>query len=312
MKVEAIVNAIKAGHFMPSKPIREVRPIDLQRDPEIISSHKYNGNSATLVVEDGKIDFYTASNIYLASIDSRHWVQDPTWEATIKGLPNKTILRGEVYIPNTVMEDRGKFQEWYTWHINKLEGTSAQPPEPATFRAFEILAWDGQPVSHLKYKERFALIPPAIRVATAPYTRLSQAKEAAEHAKEIGIEGYVFWDANATSLCKLNGNNIPRGGAWKAKPIYYENYQLRSLVNPDPVKLIVMLANPAYEFKCGSGLTQAERTQLVADFSAGKQVSVLVAHYGIDETGKPEVPAMQRYITLQPEIPPLKTSDIVI
>jgi hypothetical protein len=312
MKVEAIVNAIKAGHFMPSKPIREVRPIDLQRDPEVISSRKHNGNSATLVVNEGNLDFYTASNIHLATIDSKHWITDPEWVNTIKNLPNNTILRGEVYIPNTAIEDLGKFQEWYTWHMNKLEGTKATPPQPATFRAFEVLAWEGQSVAQLKYKERFAMIPSGIRVEQAPYTKLSQAKEAAEHAKEIGIEGYVFWDANATSLCKLTGQTIPRGAAWKAKPIYYENYQLRSLVNADPVKLLVMLASPTYEFKCGSGLTQAERAQLVADFSAGKQVSVLVAHYGIDETGKPEVPAMQRYVTLQPEVPLLKSSDIVI
>ena len=297
MNISNIVEAIKSRKFMPSKPIREVRAIDLKRDPEIIASRKHNGNSATLVIEAGNFDFYTTSNLHLATLDSKHWMEDPAWLQAMKDLPQNTVLRGEIYVPNTKIEDLGAFQEWYTYHMNKLEGSSTVAPQAATFKAFEVLSMGGANVASLPYKERFAMIPPALRVEVAPYTRLSQAQQAAEDARKLGIEGFVFWDANAKSLCKLEGSNFPRGGAWKAKPLFIETFQLRKLLNASPEKFLVQLGNDSMEFNCGSGLTMEERSTVVREFEEGKPVFVTIGHYGIDESGKPEIPTMQQFRT---------------
>jgi hypothetical protein len=57
----------------------------------------------------------------------------------------------------------------------------------------------------------------------------------------------------------------------------------------------VQLGNPALQFNCGSGLTPGQREEMVRLHQAGKRVNVLVAHYGIDETGKPEIPVMVNF-----------------
>ena len=59
----------------------------------------------------------------------------------------------------------------------------------------------------------------------------------------------------------------------------------------------MQLGNPALEFNCGSGLTPEQRREMVRLHQAGMQVNVLVAHYGIDETGKPEIPVMHNFET---------------
>ena len=50
MTFDEIVGAIHNRRFLPSKPIREIRPIDQERNPGVIASRKYNGNFATAVV----------------------------------------------------------------------------------------------------------------------------------------------------------------------------------------------------------------------------------------------------------------------
>jgi hypothetical protein len=297
MTFDSIVQAVKGRKLQPSKPIREIRPIDLQRNPEIIGSRKYNGNFSTAIANRGGVDFYTASNLPLANLGSKRWAGIPYWRCDLQTLPSETILLGEIHIPNTTIEDLEAFQEWYTWHINGLEGTAAQPPQNATYRVFDILCWDGKPLAHLPYRDRFARIPERLRVEQAPYTRLQQAVEAVEEARESQIEGYVFWDANAQSFCKLSGENKARAGAWKVKPIYKQKFSVLGFVNPDPAKLLVQLGNPALEFNCGSGLTPEQRREMVRLHQAGMQVNVLVAHYGIDETGKPEIPVMHNFET---------------
>ena len=123
MTFESITEAIKGRKFQPSKPIREIRPIDLQRNPEIIGSRKYNGNFSTAIANRGGVDFYTASNLPLANLGSKRWAGIPYWRYDLQTLPCETILLGEIHIPNTTIEDLEAFQEWYTWHINGFEGT---------------------------------------------------------------------------------------------------------------------------------------------------------------------------------------------
>ena len=150
MAFDSIVQAVKGRKFQPSKPIREIRPIDLQRNPEIIGSRKYNGNFSTAIANRGGVDFYTASNLPLANLGSKRWAGIPYWRCDLQTLPCETILLGEIHIPNTTIEDLEAFQEWYTWHINGLEGTAAQPPQNATYRVFDILCWDGKPLAQRK------------------------------------------------------------------------------------------------------------------------------------------------------------------
>jgi len=77
MTFEDIVGAIQNRRFLPSKPIREIRPIDQERNPRIIASRKYNGNFATGVVQrSGQVEFYTSSNLHLASLHNSPWFQE--------------------------------------------------------------------------------------------------------------------------------------------------------------------------------------------------------------------------------------------
>jgi ATP-dependent DNA ligase len=295
MTFESINQAIQERKFQPSKPIREIRPIDVQRNPEIIGSRKYNGNFATAVAREGQVGFYTASNLPLATLESRHWASIPNWMDAMRAIPQRSILLGEIHISSETIEDLGAFQEWYTWHINGLEGTSEPPPRAATFKAFDVLCWDGTSLGHLPYRERFFQIPELLRVEQAPYTRLKEASSAVEAARAKKIEGFVFWNANAKTYCKLSGENKARAGAWKVKPLYTEKFNLLGFVNPDPAKLIVRLGDRTMEFNCGSGLTSEQRREMLRRHAAGRKITVTVGHYGIDETGKPEIPAMHSY-----------------
>jgi hypothetical protein len=130
-----------------------------------------------------------------------------------------------------------------------------------------------------------------MRVAAAPYTSLAQAEAAVGDSERIGCEGFVFWDADAASLCKIGGQNKARGAAWKVKPIRKATFVLRRFINEKPGTLVMALgAHGQPDFPCGSGLTQEERRQLVAEFHTGKTILVEVAHYGYDESGRPEMP----------------------
>ena len=53
---------------------------------------------------------------------------------------------------------------------------------------------------------------------------------------------------------------------------------------------------------CGSGLTQQERTALVAAVKKSKDVFLNISHYGIDETGKPEIPVMKAFTISSPSV----------
>src|ERR1019366_532928 len=94
MAFDSIAQAVKGRKFQPSKPIREIRPIDLQRNPEIIGSRKYNGNFSTAVANRGGVDFYTASNLPLANLGSKRWAGIPNWRCDLQTLPCETILLG--------------------------------------------------------------------------------------------------------------------------------------------------------------------------------------------------------------------------
>lgn len=292
MTFEEITNAIRQRQFRVSKPLREIRPIDLQRNPEIIASRKYNGNFATAVVDKDDVSFYTASHLPLTTLaGSTHW-QSGEWKEALAEAAPGTVFLGEIFIPSRAIEDLSAFQEWYTWHHNGLTGPHG--PAWATFRAFDILVSGGKSIHTLPYAQRYQLIPQVLRTELAPYTGLQHAAEAIEVSRHMGIEGFVFWDGNAPSLCKLSGQNKSRGGAWKVKPLFTEQFALLGLVNPNPETLVMRLGNP--QFNCGSGLTLAERRELIALHGQGKSVSLRVTHYGYDEQGRPELPSARAFI----------------
>ena len=198
-----------------------------------------------------------------------------------------TIFLGELFVPSAGIEDLGAFQTWYSWHRN---GTG-ESPHKAKFLSFDLLALGGKSVHQYPYQERHPLIPAAMRVAAAPYTSLAQAEAAVGDSERIGCEGFVFWDADAASLCKIGGQNKARGAAWKVKPIRKATFVLRRFINEKPGTLVMALGvHGQPDFPCGSGLTQEERRQLVAEFHTGKTILVEVAHYGYDESGRPEMP----------------------
>ena len=130
-----------------------------------------------------------------------------------------------------------------------------------------------------------------MRVAAAPYANLGQAEAAVGASERIGCEGFVFWDAQASSLCKIGGQNKARGAAWKVKPVRREIFVLQRFANAEPANLVMLLGSHAQPgFACGSGLTHEERRQLVADFRTGRTILVETAHYGYDDRGRPEMP----------------------
>lgn len=288
MSFNEIVAAIQARRFLPSKPIREIRPIDLQRNPRIVASRKYNGNFATAVVTSrGKVEFYTASNLYLTSLAESAWFDDGEWKGALSNAAPGTIFLGELFIPGIGIEDLGGFQTWHTWHRN---GTG-ETPRKAKFLSFDLLTSGEQSLHGRPYGERHEIIPSAMRVAAAPYKNLSEAEAATAASNELGCEGFVFWDAEAFSLCKIGGQNKSRGAAWKVKPVRKEMFFLRRLANAEPAKLVMVLgADGQPDFPCGSGLSHDERRQVVEAFRAGKAVLIDVAHYGYDESGRPEMP----------------------
>ncbi len=288
MSFDEIVAAIQARRFLPSKPIREIRPIDLQRDPRIVASRKYNGNFATAVVKSaGNVEFFTSSNVYLTRLRDSAWFDDGEWQSALsKGAPG-TIFLGELFIPGTGIEDLAAFQSWYTWHRN---GTGETPPK-AKFLSFDLLTSAGRSFHGRPYEERYLTIPSAMRVAAAPFTNLSDAETAIAASQQGGCEGFVFWDASASSLCKLRGQNKSRGAAWKVKPVRKETFALRRLASADPATLVMVLGAAGQpDFQCGSGLSHDERRQVVDAFRSGKSVLVDVTHYGYDERGRPEMP----------------------
>lgn len=294
MSFDEITKAIRQRQFLASKPIREIRPVDLQRDPEIIASRKYNGHFATAVVGPDGVTFYTASNLPLATLaGTSHW-QNGEWKEALADAAPGTVLLGEIFIPSKAIEDLDAFQEWYAWHLNGWTGQHG--PVLATFRAFDVLASGGKAIHALPYAQRHQLIPQALRTEPAPYTRLQQASAAIEVSRQMGIEGFVFWDANAPSLCKLSGQNKPRGGAWKIKPLFTENFVLLGLVNSNAETLVMRLGKQATDFKCGSGLTLAERRELIALHQQGKAVTLSITHYGYDDQGRPELPSARAFI----------------
>jgi ATP-dependent DNA ligase len=288
MSFEEIMAAIQARRFLPSKPIREIRPIDLQRNPRIVASRKYNGNfTAAVVKSSGDVEFYTSSNLYLTSLGASTWFEEGEWKSALKEAAPGTILLGELFIPSVGIEDLGAFQTWYTWHRN---GTGETPCK-AKFLSFDLLTSNGLSLHKRPYEERYQIIPSAMRVATAPYTSLSAAEAAVAASNRSGCEGFVFWDADASSLCKIGGQHKPRGAAWKVKPIRKETFALQKLASAEPASLVMLLgAHGRPEFPCGSGLTHDERRQVVEAFRAGRSIVVDVLHYGYDESGRPEMP----------------------
>src|ERR1035437_6015184 len=216
MTFDQIVAAIQNRRFLPSKPIREIRPIDQERNPRILASRKYNGNFATAVVQPaGQVEFYTSSNLHLANLHNSPWFEDGEWRNALSEAKPGTIFLGELFIPSVGIEDLGAFQTWYSWHRN---GTG-ESPRKAKFLSFDLLALAGKSFHQNPYEEPHQLIPSAMRVAAAPYTSLDQAEAALGASARIGCEGFVFWDAQAASLCKIGGQNKARGAAWKVKPI---------------------------------------------------------------------------------------------
>ena len=171
MTFDEIVGAIHNRRFLPSKPIREIRPIDQERNPGVIASRKYNGNFATAVVlPAGQVEFYTASNLHLASLHHSPWFEDGDWRNALSETEPGTIFLGELFIPSAGIEDLGAFQTWYSWHRN---GTG-ESPRKARFLSFDLLAQAGRSVHQHPYRERHPLIPAAMRVASAPYTSLAR------------------------------------------------------------------------------------------------------------------------------------------
>ena len=288
MSFEEIVAAIQARRFLPSKPIRKIRPIDLQRDPRIVASRKYNGNFATAVVKSpGDVEFFTASTLHLTSLRTSAQFEDGEWKSALNDAGPGTIFLGELFIPGASIEDLGAFQTWYTWHRN---GTG-ETPRKAKFLSFDLLTSAGRSLHHRAYEERYQIIPSALRVAAAPYTNLRQAEAAVAASNHIGCEGFVFWDADASSLCKIGGQNKSRGAAWKVKPIRKETFVLQKLANAEPANFVMVLGTKHQpDFACGSGLSHDQRRQVAEAFRAGKTIMVDVLHYGYDESGRPEMP----------------------
>lgn len=288
MSFDEIVAAIQARRFLPSKPIREIRPIDLERNPRIVASRKYNGNFATAVVKSsGNVEFFTSSNVYLTNLRDSAWFDEGEWKSALSNAAPGTTFLGELFIPSAGIEDLAAFQTWYTWHRN---GTGDAPPE-AKFLSFDLLTSAGKLFHGRPYEERYRTIPSTLRVAAAPYSNLSEAEAAIAASLQIGCEGYVFWDANASSLCKIGGQNKSRGAAWKVKPVQKETFALRRLASADPATLVMVLgADGRCDFPCGSGLSHDERKQVVEEYRSGKTVLVEVTHYGFDESGRPEMP----------------------
>ncbi|ODU24100.1 MAG: hypothetical protein ABS95_02280 [Verrucomicrobia bacterium SCN 57-15] len=288
MTFDEITAAIQARRFLPSKPIREIRPVDLQRNPRIVASRKYNGNFATAVVTSrGHVEFYTSSNLHLTSLSASPWFEDGEWKSALSNAAPGTIFLGELFIPSAGIEDLGAFQAWYTWHRN---GTG-ETPSKAKFLSFDLLTSEGRPLHRKPYEERHQVIPSAMRVTAAPYTSLTEAEAAVAASNQIGCEGFVFWDADASSLCKIGGQNKSRGAAWKVKPVQKETFDLLRFANGDPVALVMVLGtNGKPDFQCGSGLSHDERRQVVETFRAGKAILIDAAHFGYDESGRPEMP----------------------
>lgn len=295
MTLDTIRQAIRERRFLPSKPLRQIRQIDLQRDQEIIASRKYNGNFAAVSVEADEIQFYTASSLPLARLATTPFWHPGPWQEALGALPLGTVLLGEVFIPSIGIEDLSGIQKWFTWHRNGLAAEDGPPPPGATFRAFDILAYAGTPLGQQPYGFRWSQIPEQVRVESAPYQRLSQAVQAQTDSQRQGIEGFVFWDSCGPSLCKLGGSTASRGGAWKVKPIFTETFVLGALINPQPDTLVMRLNIGMIEFNCGSGLSADERRELVAYFDQGKTIQVVVSHNGYDDQGRPEMPRALRF-----------------
>lgn len=287
MNFNEIAAAIQARLFLPGKPIRKIRPSDLARDPRIVASRKYNGHFATAVVgAAGAVEFYTASNLYLTSLRGSEWFEDGDWKCALNEAAPGTIFLGELFIPRPGIEDLRAFQTWFTWH---RESRGATPPH-AKFLAFDALTIGGRPLHHSAYEERYHTIPSALRVAAVAYRHLGEADDALR-ACGLSCEGFVFWEAAAPSLCKIGGRHQARGAAWKVKPVHKAAFVLRGLLNAEPCSLVMRLGTDDQpDFPCGSGLTFAERRELVAAFKARKRVYVDVLHYGYDETGRLEMP----------------------
>ncbi len=288
MSFNEIVEAIQARRFLPSKPIREIRSIDLQRNPRIVASRKYNGNFATAVVKSARnVEFFTSSNLYLTSLRDNTCFEDGEWRSALNDAAPGTIFLGELFIPSAGIEDLAAFQTWYTWHRN---GTG-ETPLKAKFLSFDLLASAGRAFHGRPYEDRYQTIPSAMRVTAAPYTNLSEAETAIATSHQIGCEGFVFWDARASSLCKIGGQNKSRGAAWKVKPVQKATFALRRFASANPATLVMVLgADGQCDFPCGSGLSHDERRQVVEVFRSGKAVLVDVSHYGFDESGRPEMP----------------------
>src|ERR1700693_5237410 len=110
MTFDEIMAAIQARRFLPSKPIREIRAIDLERNPRIVASRKYNGNFAAAVVKSpGDVEFYTSSNLYLTSLGASTWFEEREWKSALNEAAPGTIFLGELFIPGAGIEDLGAF-----------------------------------------------------------------------------------------------------------------------------------------------------------------------------------------------------------
>lgn len=286
MNFEEFTRALDARCFLAGKPLREIRPVDLERDPPIVASRKYNGNfAAALVSRPGVVDFYTASNLRLARLDRSGFDGGP-WQHALEQAAPGTVFLGELFIARAGIESLGEFQKWYAWQCQ-----GGERPAPARFLAFDLLVVGGRALQDQPYEERLRHVPPELRVAAAPYKSLREASTALEVTSRGECEGFVFWDAGAASVCKTGGQHQPRGGAWKVKPVVQEIFLLRRLKSAQPENLVMILGKAGRtDFACGSGLSHSERRELAAMHLSGKKISVDIQHYGIDENGKPEMP----------------------
>lgn len=176
---------------------------------------------------------------------------------------------------------------------------------------FDVLYWDGEDITGTPYRDRLSKLSGNLFESTItrvdPFLPASLA-EVKNYLKSVvadGAEGYVIWDASSTTKIRYDGKPDRKGGAFKMKPVYEDDFYVRGYEmgkgkNAGVVGAIYIFQRDAAgnEIPCGkcggfAGDSKIRRELLDMDTESGEMV-VQVEFASRQKSGALRFPVMTR------------------
>jgi ATP-dependent DNA ligase len=217
--------------FAPAKPVAFIADVALQKlidNGDCVVTHKRDGQRAFLFkfpngsvkIMSRRMEDYTA---HLSHLDNRDLV--------VNDLPNGTIIDMELVADE------------HTDNYNYVGSILRSKPNKAFSKqvkggflwgcVFDVLYWEGKDVTGISFADRQNLLVLRNRSSfLVPVERwvpqnIGTIKTKLKEYTGRGGEGFVIWDAASTTRIRYDGKPDRRGGAFKMKPVFEDDFYVR-------------------------------------------------------------------------------------